>query len=72
MAETIGYMLTWTTYGTWLQGELKGFVKNGKARGDNVALRKSNIRNLKGTVKRRSGGGRHAAKAEVRIMSYEL
>jgi len=50
MAETIGYMLTWTTYGTWLQGELKGFVKNGKARGDNVALRKSNIRNLKGTV----------------------
>ncbi len=50
MAETIGYLLTWTTYGTWLQGEPKGFVKNGTARGDNVALRKSNIRNLKGTV----------------------
>jgi REP element-mobilizing transposase RayT len=50
MAETIGYMLTWTTYGTWLQGELKGFVKNGEVLGDNVALRKSNIRNLKGGV----------------------
>ena len=39
-------MLTWTTYGTWLQGELKGFVKNGKAQCENDALRKSNIRNL--------------------------
>jgi len=26
----IGYMVTWTTYGTWLQGEKKGYVKNGK------------------------------------------
>ena len=50
MAETIGYMLTWTTYGTWLQGEFKGFVKNGEVRGDNVALRKSNIKSLKGGV----------------------
>ena len=26
----IGYMVTWTTYGTWVQGEKKGYVKNGK------------------------------------------
>jgi len=25
----IGYMLTWTTYGTWLQGDERGWVKNG-------------------------------------------
>ncbi len=25
MGKVIGYMVTWTTYGTWLQGEEKGF-----------------------------------------------
>jgi REP element-mobilizing transposase RayT len=30
MLNTLGYMLTWTTYGTWLQGHKKGYVKKGK------------------------------------------
>jgi hypothetical protein len=30
MSKTVGYMVTWTTYGTWLQGEKKGFVKDGE------------------------------------------
>lgn len=29
MAETLGYMLTWTTYGTWLQGDYRGYVVKG-------------------------------------------
>ncbi len=32
-------MLTWTTYGTWLQGSKKGSVKQGKVRGENIALK---------------------------------
>jgi REP element-mobilizing transposase RayT len=40
MAKTAGYMITWTTYGTWLQGGEKGFVKNGKVRGENIAIKK--------------------------------
>jgi len=40
MAKTIGYMITWTTYGTWLQGERKGFVKNGVIRGENIAFKR--------------------------------
>ena len=32
-------MVTWTMYGTWLQGEEKGFAKDGTIRGGNVALR---------------------------------
>jgi REP element-mobilizing transposase RayT len=27
--KLIGYMITWTTYGTWLQGDKRGYVKNG-------------------------------------------
>jgi REP element-mobilizing transposase RayT len=30
MAKLVGYMLTWTTYGTWLQGDKRGFVKDGE------------------------------------------
>jgi REP element-mobilizing transposase RayT len=30
MVKTLGYMVTWTTYGTWLQGDKRGFVKDGK------------------------------------------
>ena len=40
-------MITWTTYGTWLQGDAKGFVTKGKIREANIALKKSNIGNLK-------------------------
>jgi len=28
MARMIGYMLTWTTYRTWLQGDKRGYVKD--------------------------------------------
>ena len=30
MKKLIGYMVTWTTYGTWLQGDERGYVKDGK------------------------------------------
>ena len=43
MAKTLGYMVTWTTYGTWLQGDERGYVKNGKILSENPALKKVNI-----------------------------
>jgi len=46
MANTLGYMITWTTYGTWLQGEEKRFVKNGVVRGENVAIKKDSEKKL--------------------------
>ena len=52
MAKTVGYMVTWTTYGTWLQGNAKGFVTGGKIRGENITLKKSNVGNLEGAVVR--------------------
>jgi len=30
MGKVIGYMVTWTTYGTWLQGDKRGYVKDGR------------------------------------------
>jgi REP element-mobilizing transposase RayT len=46
MAKTVGYMITFSTYGTWLQGESRGFVTDGEVRGENIALKKSNVKNL--------------------------
>lgn len=42
MAKTLGYMLTWTTYGTWLQGDKRGYVKNGRILHGDENLLKAN------------------------------
>jgi len=42
MARMIGFMATWTTYGSWLQGNKKGYVKNGITLKANPELEKSN------------------------------
>ena len=43
----IGFMATWTTYGTWLQGDRRGYVKDGVTLGANAQLEKSNEESLK-------------------------
>jgi len=40
MATVIGYMLTWTVYGSWLQGDKRGYVKDGEVLKGNTELRK--------------------------------
>jgi REP element-mobilizing transposase RayT len=30
VGKMVGYMVTWTTYGTWLQGDKRGYVRDGK------------------------------------------
>ena len=46
MAKTLGYMITFTTYGTWLQGDKRGFVKDGKTYATNQSLADSNKQKL--------------------------
>ncbi|MHC4460303.1 MAG: transposase [Planctomycetota bacterium] len=43
MGKMVGYMLTWTTYGSWLQGDRRGYVKDGELLGENPKLWKANI-----------------------------
>ena len=47
MPRTVGYIITWTTFGTWLQGDERGYVKNGKVSRENKALEDANRKNLK-------------------------
>ena len=46
MAKILGYMITWTTYGTWLQGDEKGWVKDGEVLKKNEQLRRDNEQRL--------------------------
>jgi hypothetical protein len=50
MAKTLGYMVTWTTYGTWLQGDKRGYVREGKIPGWNPRLEQRNKENQTGNI----------------------
>jgi hypothetical protein len=47
MQKVFGYMLTWTTYGSWLQGDKRKYVQNGKILGPNPLLESKNNENMK-------------------------
>ncbi len=47
MGKTIGYMLTCSTYGTWLPGDERGYVEHGRVSGMNEGLYNKSINCLK-------------------------
>jgi REP element-mobilizing transposase RayT len=47
MPNTLGYMVTWTTYGTWLQGDERQYVKDGRVLPPNKAIAAVNRQALK-------------------------
>jgi len=42
MGKMVGYMVTWTTYGTWLQGDKRGYVRDGKILPSDTGLEAAN------------------------------
>jgi len=46
MQNTLAYLLTWTTYGTWLQGDERRYVKNGEILEENSSLADANRHQL--------------------------
>jgi hypothetical protein len=47
MGKILGYMLTWTNYGSWLQGDKRGYVKDGQILQHNPSLERKNKVNMK-------------------------
>jgi hypothetical protein len=48
MARVFAYMVTWTTYGTWLQGDKRGYVRKGLLLRGSKELERANKRMLRG------------------------
>jgi REP element-mobilizing transposase RayT len=46
MRKVLGYMLTWTAYGNWLQGDKRRYVKNGQTLLPNLSLENANKANM--------------------------
>ena len=42
MGKMVGYMVTWTTYGTWLQGDKRRYVRDGKTLPSDAELEEAN------------------------------
>ena len=47
MQKVSGYMLTWTAYGSWLQGDRRKYVKNGQILEPNPSLERRNKESMK-------------------------
>ena len=47
MQKVLGYMVTWTAYGSWLQGDRRKYVKNGQILDPNPSLERKNKENMK-------------------------
>jgi REP element-mobilizing transposase RayT len=45
--KVLGYILTWTTYGSWLQGDKRNYVKDGRILDPNLSLESENKKNMK-------------------------
>ena len=65
MRETLGYMITFTTYGTWLQGDKRGYVKNATIYPSNENLMRANKENQSGRTIRLSADQREIARKAV-------
>ncbi len=65
MPKIVGYMVTWTTYGTWLQGDERGYVKNGKKLPINPVLKKANVDSTKRNKVRLKKKQREIVKAAI-------
>ena len=72
MARMIGFMATWTTYGTWLQGDKKGYVKNGTTLEANPELEKSNEELLKHNKIKIPKGLRNTVKNAIHKEAEEI
>ncbi len=72
MGRMIGYMFTWTTYGTWLQGDMRGYVKNGKVLRGNENLQTTNRRSQKDKLVRLTKENRQIVRKAILKESERL
>ncbi|MFC1676354.1 transposase [Planctomycetota bacterium] len=72
MGGMIGFMATWTTYGTWLQGDKRGYVKDGSILEGNPKLEQSNNESLKHEEVRISKDLRERVKNAILEEAYKI
>jgi REP element-mobilizing transposase RayT len=72
VGRSIGYMLTWTCYGTWLQGDERGWSKDGRHLKGNAALREANLEQMSEQVSRLGAEDKDAVRESLTSKAAEL
>jgi REP element-mobilizing transposase RayT len=72
MAKTIGYMVTWTTYGSWLQGDKRKYVKDGEILPPNEELADANSKALTEDAVQLSFNQRRIAEEAIRQQAIQF
>lgn len=72
MTKMLGYMVTWTTYGTWLQGDKRGCVKDGQVIKKNEQLRQDNEQRLAQEAVRFGAREKEAVKQAIQDEAEKL
>lgn len=72
MHKTLGYMLTWTTYGTWVQGDERRYVKDGETLPANRPLAIDNEEQLTKDAVILTVNQRKAIEAAIRAKANEI
>ena len=65
VAKTMGYLITWTTYGSWVQGDERGYVKDGRICQGDELLKAVNRRQLRGKMVELSARQRHQVQQAI-------
>ena len=61
----IGYMITWTTYGSWLQGDNRRYVKNGRILPRNDKIKSANQKQQKSQTVKLNANQRQIAEKTI-------
>ena len=72
MAKTIGYMVTWTTYGSWLQGNKRKYVKDGQILPQDEEMEEANLKSLTKDPVQLSFNRRRIVEEAIRYKAIQL
>ena len=72
MVKTLGYMVTWTTYGSWLQGDNRKYVKDGEILPPNEKLADANSKALRKDAVQLSFNQRRIAEEAIRQKAIQF
>jgi REP element-mobilizing transposase RayT len=70
--KLIGYMITWTTYGTWLQGDKRGYVKNGVILPANERLKSANKNKQKFQTVKLNSSQKHIVRKAMLLEAQKI
>jgi REP element-mobilizing transposase RayT len=72
MGKMVGYMVTWTTYGTWLQGDKRRYVRDGETLPADKEIEEANRRQQKSETVRLTNEQKQVVEDVVRKEAQQI